>query len=181
MAGLARRLAPAAALGGIAIAIVGIADPAIAGRTDATATGETLAAVPQAAAAPADTTTSTDAQQQDTTTSDATTQPQDTTTQQQGTSTGNCSTTVEGDTIQTRWGPVQVVATVDGTTVCEVRAVQWPDGDGRSAQISSYAIPQLDSSATAYFQDGTQFQYVSGATYTSDGYVQSIQSILDKL
>ena len=77
--------------------------------------------------------------------------------------------------------PNAVVATVDGTSVCEVHAVQWPDGDGRSAQISSYAIPQLDSSATAYFQDGTQFQYVSGATYTSDGYVQSIQSILDKL
>ena len=85
------------------------------------------------------------------------------------------------DTISTRWGPVQVVATVDGTKVCEVHAVQWPNGDGRSAQISSYAIPQLDASATAYFQDGTQFQYVSGATYTSDGYVQSIQSILDKL
>ena len=41
MAGLARRLAPAAALGGLAIVIVGVADPAIAGRGDAAATGTT--------------------------------------------------------------------------------------------------------------------------------------------
>jgi hypothetical protein len=58
MAGLARRLAPAAALGGLAVVIVGVADPALAGRTDSTATGtastSAKAATETAAQAPVD-------------------------------------------------------------------------------------------------------------------------------
>jgi uncharacterized protein with FMN-binding domain len=45
--------------------------------------------------------------------------------------------------------------------------------------INSYAIPQLDQMATA--SAGTQLDYVSGATYTSNAYAQSLQSILDAL
>jgi len=162
MAGLARRLGPAAALGGLAVVIVGIADPALAGRAAQSATVEPVAA---STAEP---------------TTEPTTDP-DTEPSPDAAAAGDCSTgeTVTGDSVMTRWGPVQVAATVSGTRVCEVHAVAWPASDGRSQQINAYAIPALDQMATA--SEGTQLDYVSGATYTSDAYAQSLQSILDAL
>lgn len=167
MAGLARRLGPAAALGGLAVVIVGIADPAIAGRAAQPATVEPTAQAPA--------TTATD-EQAATITDEPTAEPS-----QDATASGDCSTgeAVTGDSVMTRWGPVQVAATVSGTRVCEVHAVAWPANDGRSQQINAYAIPALDQMATA--SEGTQLDYVSGATYTSDAYAQSLQSILDAL
>jgi uncharacterized protein with FMN-binding domain len=167
MAGLARRLAPAAALGGLAIIIVGVADPALAGRTDATATG---AVVDEAAAAPA-----ADA------TSDASSPAPAATDQPTAEAAASCDSgdAVTGDSVMTQWGPVQVSATVAGSQVCEVHAVSWPSNDGKSQMINAYAIPQLDQMATA--SGGTQLDYVSGATYTSNAYAQSLQSILDAL
>ncbi len=188
MASLARRLAPAAALGGLAIVIVGVADPALAGHTEATATGQAADAT-AAQAAPSTTDQSTADQSTadqstagqstaDQSTADQSTTDQSTTGQS---TTASCDSgdTVTGDSVTTRWGPVQVAATVSGSQVCEVYAVDWPTGDGRSQMISAYAIPRLDSSATA--SEGTQIDYVSGATYTSDGYARSLQSILDSL
>mgnify|MGYP006057252015 CR=1 FL=1 len=55
---------------------------------------------------------------------------------------------VAGQTVMTRWGPVQVAATIANGQLCEVHAVVWPTGDGRSVQINNYAIPQLDSMAS---------------------------------
>ena len=78
----------------------------------------------------------------------------------------------------TRWGPVQVTATVAGGQVCQVQAIAWPSDDRKSQQINAYAVPQLDAMATA---SPTQFDYVSGATYTSMAYHDSLQSILDSL
>src|SRR5690349_14695224 len=46
-----------------------------------------------------------------------------------GNSTGNGSTTVTGDTAQTRWGPVQVELTVKAGSVTEVRVLQYPTGN----------------------------------------------------
>jgi uncharacterized protein with FMN-binding domain len=171
MAGLARRLAPAAALGSLAVIIVGVADPALAGRTQAEG-----AAV---AEAPVSTTTQQDATQQDATQPDTTqpdtTQP-DTTTQ----SASSCASgdTVDGAGFMTPWGPVQVQATVADGQICEVHAVAWPANDRKSQMINAYAVPQLDAMASA---SPTAFDYVSGATYTSTGYHDSVQSILDSL
>lgn len=67
---------------------------------------------------------------------------------------------------------------VDGTTVCKVYATDWPQNDGRSVQINAYAVPILDQQAT---DQGINFDGVSGATYTTEGYRQSLQSILDNL
>lgn len=160
MAGLARRLAPAAALGGLAVVIVGVADPAIASRT--TAANAPEAAAPEAAAPEAA------APQQQ---SDASQAEQPATTCANG-------ETATGDSYMTPWGPVQVQATVADGAVCEVHAVAWPSNDRKSQQINAYAVPQLDAAATA---SPTSFDYVSGATYTSEGYHLSLQSILDAL
>ena len=54
----------------------------------------------------------------------------------------------------------------------------WPDGDRRSVEINQYAIPQLDAMATS---QGVQFDGVSGATYTTEGYRESLQQLLDSL
>jgi uncharacterized protein with FMN-binding domain len=165
MARLARRLAPAAALGGLAVVIVGVADPALAGRTATTATGTTSTAAAGTSAQP------------------QTAQPQAADPQGSGDTTPTTTTCADGDQItgdevMTQWGPVQVSATVAGGQVCQVQGVEWPTGDGRSQMISAYAIPQLDAMASA---SPTQFDYVSGATYTSQGYHDSLQSILDSL
>ena len=57
---------------------------------------------------------------------------------------------VTGPSVQTRWGPVQVAATIANGELCEVHATVWPDGDNRSAMISQYAIPELDAMAVSY-------------------------------
>lgn len=85
--------------------------------------------------------------------------------------------TVTGDTVQTRWGPVQVRITVKNGKITDVTAVQYPSDNPRDQQINAYAIPQLKSEALA--AQSASIDTVSGASYTSDGYRQSLQSALD--
>jgi uncharacterized protein with FMN-binding domain len=86
--------------------------------------------------------------------------------------------TYTGDTINTRYGPVQLAVTLSKGKITAVKALQTPSADGRSQQIASYSVPQLtDETLQA---QSAQIDAVSGATYTSDGYVQSLQSALDK-
>ena len=94
---------------------------------------------------------------------------------------GSASTTasqVAGDTVQTRYGPVQVQVAVSGSTITDVAVLQYPDGDGRSVQINQYALPQLINETLD--AQGSGISMVSGATYTSQGYLQSLQSALDQ-
>jgi uncharacterized protein with FMN-binding domain len=95
-----------------------------------------------------------------------------------GSSSAGSSGTVTGDTAQTRWGPVQVQITVAAGKITAVDAVQYPNGNGRDQEINSYALPVLAQEAVA--AQGADIDLVSGATVTSDGYVQSLQSALDK-
>jgi uncharacterized protein with FMN-binding domain len=93
------------------------------------------------------------------------------------TATGS-STTVTGDTAQTQWGPVQVQITVTGGKITDVTPVQYPNGNGRDQEINSYALPVLAKEALA--AQSANIDHVSGATVTSDGYVQSLQSAIDQ-
>jgi uncharacterized protein with FMN-binding domain len=95
-----------------------------------------------------------------------------------GSSSSGSSGTVTGDTAQTRWGPVQVQITVAAGKITAVDAVQYPNGNGRDQEINSYALPVLAQEAVA--AQGADIDLVSGATVTSDGYVQSLQSAIDK-
>lgn len=85
--------------------------------------------------------------------------------------------TVTGDTVQTRWGPVQVRVTIKSGKLTEVTAVQYPHDNPRDQEINGYALPQLRREALAAQSAGIDM--VSGATYTSTGYKQSLQSALD--
>jgi uncharacterized protein with FMN-binding domain len=90
----------------------------------------------------------------------------------------NATTTVTGDTVQTRWGPVQVEVSVAGSEITGISVLQFPDGNPRDAEINNYALPVLvDETMTAQSAD---IDMVSGATYTSVGYQQSLQSALDE-
>ncbi|MEU6068282.1 MULTISPECIES: FMN-binding protein [Streptomyces] len=85
--------------------------------------------------------------------------------------------TLTGDSVQTRWGPVQVRVTVKNGKLTDVTAVTYPQENPRDQEINGYAIPQLRREALA--AQSADIDTVSGATYTSDGYRQSLQSALD--
>lgn len=86
--------------------------------------------------------------------------------------------TVAGPLINTRYGPVQVRVTVKGGVVTDVQSVQLPTG-GKSGQIADYSGPALRREALA--AQGAGIDAVSGATYTSQGYSQSLQGALDQI
>lgn len=92
-------------------------------------------------------------------------------------STATGTTTVDGPVVDTRYGPVQVEITVANGQLTDVTALQLPSDDRRSASISSRAEPMLRSEALA--AQSASIDGVSGATYTSGGYAQSLQAALD--
>ncbi|MGW7364073.1 FMN-binding protein [Streptomyces sp. NPDC054841] len=86
--------------------------------------------------------------------------------------------TVTGSTAQTKYGPVQVRITLTGSRITGATAVQSPSSSPRSEEISSTAIPKLNQETLAV--QSANIDSVSGATYTSAGYKQSLQSALDR-
>ena len=88
------------------------------------------------------------------------------------------ATTVTGAAWPTIYGPVQVKITVSGGKITAVTAVEYPLNTPRDQQINAYAIPQLNSETMA--AGSAKIDTVSGATYTSQGYIGSLQSAVDK-
>ncbi|MEQ1736512.1 MAG: FMN-binding protein [Rhodoglobus sp.] len=86
--------------------------------------------------------------------------------------------TYVGSTVNTRFGPVQVQVTVSGGAITDVTALQLTNADGRSVQISNRAAPILRSEVLA--AQSARVSTVSGATYTTQGYLKSLQSALDQ-
>ncbi|MCX4417450.1 FMN-binding protein [Streptomyces sp. NPDC053741] len=93
-----------------------------------------------------------------------------------GASTG--TGTYTGDPVDTRYGTVQVAVTVTDGRITAVKVIQAPDQNGRDQQISSQALPQLTQEAIK--AQSAHIDAVSGASYTSQGYAQSLQSALDQ-
>jgi uncharacterized protein with FMN-binding domain len=96
-----------------------------------------------------------------------------------GTGTGSSSggTTYQGSVAQTRWGPVQVTITVANGKITKVAVPQYPNGNGRDQEINARALPILRQETLA--AQSANIDTVSGATVTSDGYLQSLQIALD--
>jgi uncharacterized protein with FMN-binding domain len=86
--------------------------------------------------------------------------------------------TVTGTVASTQHGPMQVQLTVAGTKITKVTLLQRTDDGAESDQIDAYAIPKLTSETLA--AQSAHIDVVSGASYTSSGYIQSLQSALDK-
>ena len=88
------------------------------------------------------------------------------------------ATSVTGSVAQTQWGPVQVELAVSGGKITKVTVVQYPNGNGKDEEINSYALPILVQETMD--SQSASIDMVSGATVTSDGYLQSLQSALDQ-
>src|SRR4051794_22553431 len=87
-------------------------------------------------------------------------------------------TTVTGAAAQTRYGPVQVQITVSNGKITAVDAVEYPTESSRDAEINAYAIPRLDQEALT--ARSANIDMISGAAYTSSGFINSLQSALNK-
>jgi uncharacterized protein with FMN-binding domain len=91
---------------------------------------------------------------------------------------GTTSGTVTGSVASTRWGPVQVQITVSNGKITKVSVLQYPNNNGRDQQINARALPVLIQETIS--AQSAHIDMVSGGTVTSEGYVQSLQSALDK-
>ena len=94
-----------------------------------------------------------------------------------GADTDAATKTTLGSVAQTQWGPVQVEITTSGRTVTDVTVVQQPDGNPRDAEINAQALPTLIAETKA--ASSADIDMVSGATVTSQGYLESLQAALD--
>jgi uncharacterized protein with FMN-binding domain len=81
-----------------------------------------------------------------------------------------------GQAVDTRYGTVQVSVTVSGGRITAVNFLALPEDRPRSQVISSQATPLLRSEALA--AQSAKVNLLSGATYTSEGFAQSLQSAL---
>ena len=86
--------------------------------------------------------------------------------------------TYTGAPVFAYYGYVQVKAVVSGGKLAKVQLVQVPDHSGTSRYINDVAGPYLVSEAVAA-QSGN-VDLVSGATLTSQAFVQSLDSALAK-
>jgi len=88
------------------------------------------------------------------------------------------TSTVAGDAVDTRYGPVQVQITVANGKITAADVLQVPKQSRNDQMINSRAVPILDAEAVS--AQSTKVDAVSGATVTSDGYAESLQSAIDK-
>jgi uncharacterized protein with FMN-binding domain len=86
--------------------------------------------------------------------------------------------TFNGSTAQTPFGPMQVAAVISGGKLTDVKVLQRTNQGGRSVQISNQADPMLRSEVLQ--AQSAKVSTIGGATYTSEGYLQSLQSALDQ-
>jgi uncharacterized protein with FMN-binding domain len=86
--------------------------------------------------------------------------------------------TYTGESVQIRWGNVQVQVTVSGGKVTDVTTLDMPYSDRRTQRITDTVEPVLREQALS--TASADLDMVSGATYTCRAYAQSMQSALDK-
>jgi uncharacterized protein with FMN-binding domain len=84
-----------------------------------------------------------------------------------------------GTVVSYAYGQLSVTVTEGGTRITDVEIASLNETDSRSVDIDDQAIPQLRQEVLSA-QSG-KIDGVSGATYTSQAYVQSLQSALDQL
>ena len=85
---------------------------------------------------------------------------------------------VDGKVASTAYGPVQIQLIKKNGKIVKVAVLVQPTNTLHDVQIGEFAFPKLISETLA--AQSSKIDAVSGATYTSAGYVQSLQSALDK-
>ena len=99
-----------------------------------------------------------------------------------GTSSGSGSSSAvkryTGDAVSTRFGDVQVQITVENGRITDAQVTQVPWQDHKDQEINSYAVPILNREAVD--QQSADIDMVSGAIFTSQGSIGSLQSAIDQ-
>ncbi len=85
--------------------------------------------------------------------------------------------TYQGDAVRIRWGDVQVQVTIQGGQIADVQFLTYPT-DRRSEQINSQAAPLLVQEAVQ--AQSANVQVISGATFTSQAFMESLSSALSQ-
>jgi uncharacterized protein with FMN-binding domain len=84
---------------------------------------------------------------------------------------------ITGNVADTAYGPVQVQLVVKSTRIVTVNILEQPSSTAHDLQIGQLAFPRLIGETIA--AQSARIDTVSGATYTSGGYIKSLQSALD--
>jgi uncharacterized protein with FMN-binding domain len=86
-------------------------------------------------------------------------------------------TTVTGKVANTVYGPVQIQLVVKNSKIVKVAVLEQPTNTIHDIQIGEFAFPRLISETLA--AQSSKIDAVSGASYTSAGYISSLQSAVD--
>jgi uncharacterized protein with FMN-binding domain len=84
---------------------------------------------------------------------------------------------ITGNVADTAYGPVQVQLVLKSTRIVKVNILEQPSSTEHDLQIGQLAFPRLIGETIA--AQSARIDTVSGATYTSGGYIKSLQSALD--
>jgi uncharacterized protein with FMN-binding domain len=87
-------------------------------------------------------------------------------------------TAVTGHVANTVYGPVQIQLIVKSGKIVKVAVLQQPMNTIHDIQIGEFAFPRLISETLA--AQNAKIDTVSGASYTSAGYISSLQSAVDQ-
>lgn len=83
---------------------------------------------------------------------------------------------IDGEAFQNPYGVVQVRVVLQGGHLVDVQALQLPEDRQRSAEISGFSAPELRREVLR--AQSVNVEFISGATYTSESYLLSVQSAL---
>ena len=86
-------------------------------------------------------------------------------------------TTITGKVANTVYGPVQIQLVVKSSKIVKVAVLEQPTNTIHDIQIGEFAFPRLISETLA--AQNAKIDAVSGASYTSAGYIASLQSAVD--
>ncbi len=92
--------------------------------------------------------------------------------------TGTSSGTITGPSVDTPFGALQVAVVLSNGKITDVQVLAYPSSHGRSVAINQYALPVLRQEVLQ--AQSANVNAVSGATYTSQAYMQSLQAALDQ-
>jgi uncharacterized protein with FMN-binding domain len=83
-----------------------------------------------------------------------------------------------GDIANTAWGDVQVQVVIDNNRLASVAAVLYPQDRPLSTKINQVAMPMLEQEAVRV--QSAEVDLVTGATVTSEGFIESLKSALSQ-
>lgn len=162
-------------LAGTALGVAGVVGFHASGSSSAVASGQSATTTQSATTASSGSTTSGSSTPVSTTTASSSSTSSTTA----STSSATKTRSAVGSDVPYQFGDLQVKVTATGSKITDISIVQANVTDPHSASIDQYAIPQLRSEALS--AQSAKIAGVSGASYTSAAYEQSLQSALDKL